>query len=90
MYKLTDDGASLLFQTGTKIKRISKHNVHSVEAIDLDVVKIDVGHPLRNLYLRKSKTQEPAVVNAEELCAAINAMITKCVCCGCHEPVNPT
>jgi hypothetical protein len=90
MYKITDDGASLRFVNGAKIKRISKHIVHSVAAVDLDVVKIDVGHPLRNLYLRKSKTQEPAVGNAEELCAAINAMITKCICCGCHEPVNPT
>lgn len=89
MYKLTDDGASLRFEAGAKIKRLIKHQVHGVEAINTDVVKIDVGHPLRNLYLRKSAVQEPEVESAEDLCAAINEMITNCVCCDCSPNVNP-
>jgi hypothetical protein len=89
MYKLTDDGASLLFEAGTKTKRVLKHRVQGVEVIAADLVKIDVGHCLRNLYVRKSQVSQPAVATAEDLCEAINEMITNCVCCDCGKTVNP-
>lgn len=89
MYKLIDDGASLRVEFGVKVKRILKHHIRGVDAVAVDIVKIDVGDPLRNHYLRKSEVQEPSVDSAEDLCAAINEMITNCVCCDCSPSVNP-
>ena len=89
MYWISDDGASILFQSGTIIKRVIKHKVCGIQALDDDRIRIDLGDPLQNFCFRKSDVEDPFTVDVHQLCDKINTMITKCVCCNCETVDNP-
>ncbi|MEP7374736.1 MAG: hypothetical protein ABI675_15175 [Chitinophagaceae bacterium] len=82
--EIKNNGASIRFIGNAAEKLVMKHTIKNVSVIRQESIRIDMDETLKNIAFRHSDVTEPVTSNAVILAAAINAMITACVCCECN------
>ncbi|WP_207515043.1 hypothetical protein [Longitalea luteola] len=75
-YKIYDDGVVIRIENGTSVLFVSKAQVKTIDTIANGVVRLDIGEgPLKNVFLRYSEVEVPAVTSGEQLRDAIKNMM---------------
>lgn len=74
--EIINDGASIKIVNGTQSRDINKSQIKVVEVIKTNIIKIDIGEgALRNVFVPYASVTNPVTASADELRAAINAML---------------
>jgi hypothetical protein len=67
-FQIFNDGAVIRIENGTKILLVSKEQVKTIDTIQNNVVRIDIGEgPLKNIFINYQDVTNPAVGSANEL-----------------------
>lgn len=75
-FKLFNDGASIKIENGTKILFVAKEQVKTIDTIQNNIVRIDIGEgPLKNIFINYQELEAPVVASANELRDLINSML---------------
>jgi hypothetical protein len=73
--EITDAEASMRITVNGNSRFILKRHIREISVIQPSLVKLDLGAPLRNIYLEHSEVINPQTQNAEELRDVLNGMI---------------
>lgn len=75
-FKLINDGASIRIENGSKILFVTKDQVKTIDTIQNNIVRIDIGEgPLKNIFINYQDVETPVVASANELRDLINQML---------------
>ena len=75
-FKLINDGASIRIENGAKILFVTKDQVKTIDTIQNNIVRIDIGEgPLKNIFINYQDVEQPVVASANELRDLINQML---------------
>src|SRR5690348_4563570 len=75
-FKLINDGASIRIENGSKILFVAKDQVKTIDTIQNNIVRIDIGEgPLKNIFVNYQDVETPVVGSANELRDLINQML---------------
>lgn len=75
-FKLINDGASIRIENGSKILFVTKDQVKTIDTIQNNIVRIDIGEgPLKNIFINYQDVETPVVASANELRDLINSML---------------
>jgi hypothetical protein len=75
-FKLINDGASIRIENGSKILFVTKDQVKTIDTIQNNIVRIDIGEgPLKNIFINYQDVETPVVASANELRDFINQML---------------
>jgi hypothetical protein len=67
-FQIFNDGAVIRIENGLKILLVSKEQVKTIDTIQNNVVRIDIGEgPLKNIFINYQDVTNPAVGSANEL-----------------------
>jgi hypothetical protein len=68
MFQLFNDGAVIRIENGTKILLVAKDQVKTIDTIQNNIVRIDIGEgPLKNIFINYQDVTNPVVASANEL-----------------------
>src|SRR6266542_6120515 len=75
-FKLINDGASIRMENGSKILFVTKDQVKTIDTIQNNIVRIDIGEgPLKNIFINYQDVETPVIGSANELRDLINSML---------------
>jgi len=67
-FQIFNDGAVIRIENGTKILLVSKEQVKTIDTIQDNIVRIDIGEgPLKNIFINYQDVTNPALGSANEL-----------------------
>src|SRR5215218_8594220 len=67
-FQIFNDGAVIRIENGTKTLLVAKEQVKTIDTIQNNVVRIDIGEgPLKNIFINYQDVTNPAVGSANEL-----------------------
>jgi hypothetical protein len=76
MFQIFNDGACIRVENGTKILLVAKEQVKTIDTIQTNIVRIDIGEgPLKNIFINYQDVTAPVVASANELRDLIKAML---------------
>lgn len=75
-FQIFNDGAVIRIENGTKTLLVSKEQVKTIDTIQNNIVRIDIGEgPLKNIFINYQDVVAPAVASANELRDLIKGML---------------
>ena len=74
-YQITDNGASLKIVAGAIHQLVMKQAVKKISVIGSDIIKIDTGSVLTNIYINFNEVTVPVTASAEVLAQSLNTAI---------------
>lgn len=67
-FQIFNDGAVIRIENGTRTLLVTKEQVKTIDTIQNDIVRIDIGEgPLKNIFIKYSDVSNPVVQSADEL-----------------------
>jgi hypothetical protein len=67
-FQIFNDGAVIRIENGTKTLLVSKEQVKTIDTIQNNIVRIDIGEgPLKNIFINYQDVTNPVVASANEL-----------------------
>ena len=76
MFQIFNDGAVIRIENGTKILLVSKEQVKTIDIVQDNIVRIDIGEgPLKNIFINYQDVTNPVVASASELRDVIKGMM---------------
>ncbi len=76
-YQITDTGASIRFVNDDGFFYLMKHDIKSISAIRDELLKIETGGCLHNLFINVGHVTEPAHTGPDNLANIMNLWITE-------------
>lgn len=75
-FQIFNDGAVIRIENGTKTLLVSKEQVKTIDTIQNNIVRIDIGEgPLKNIFINYQDVINPVVASANELRDLIKGML---------------
>lgn len=75
-FQIFNDGACIRIESGTKILLVTKEQVKTIDTIQNNIVRIDIGEgPLKNIFINYQDVTAPVVTSASELRDLIKGML---------------
>jgi hypothetical protein len=76
MFQIFNDGACIRIENGTKTLLVTKEQVKTIDTIQNNVVRIDIGEgPLKNIFIDYQQVEVPVVASANALRDIIKGML---------------
>lgn len=76
MFQIFNDGAVIRIENGTKILLVSKEQVKTIDIVQDNIVRIDIGEgALKNIFINYQDVANPVVASASELRDVIKGMM---------------
>ncbi len=74
--QIFNDGACIRIENGTKILLVSKEQVKTIDTVQNDILRIDIGEgPLKNIFINYREVAAPLVSSADALRDVIKGML---------------
>src|SRR6266498_4406782 len=75
-FQIINDGACIRIENGTKTLLVTKEQVKTIDTIQNNIVRIDIGEgPLKNIFVNYQDVETPVVASANELRDLIKQML---------------